>query len=428
MANEEVLITETGRSGKTKRTVQLNVVTGATYDENGKALARWRPAKDEKNRMLATYGSSLLAGSMACATASVDKDRGLAMFGDYTRRLREGEREVALMSEQGGERLVKMDLGIGDVHVPAALPNFLMGYRNNPPMADVISPPVMSSKQSDYFWQFAKEDAFQRALPVGGAGGAIVHEVNPRPSNTLYGTVGRSLGGFLATELQANADPALKISQATMRRIVNALLLEREIRCANLYGASGSYDSSVVAAATAPWNGGAASDPVNDILARKHTFWGNASGALISEKVWDAFVTNPAVRGYYAFNGSTAPMPTPEQIQAILKLPPFYVAAMKYINSSGNLDYVWGNNAVLFQQPSELPPQTAEEISTGYTFRWDLTGLGVADGVVKDGMMVRQFFDPTRGDMGGWKIVLVHYDTEVVTSKFAAGLITSAYA
>ena len=426
--NTEVKVSETGKGGA-KRTVLLNFVTGATYDENGKALAKWVPAKDEKNKMLATYATSLLAGSTACAVASVDKERGLAMFGDYTRRLQESERDIALMSEQGGERIVKMDLGIGDVHVPAALPNFLMGYKNNPPMADVIAPPVMSSKQSDYFWQFAKEDAFQRALPVQAAGGGTVFEVNPRPSNTLFGTIGRSLGGFLATELQANADPALKLSQATMRRIANALLLEREIRCATIYGASGSYDSTVVAAAAAKWNGGVSSDPVNDILARKEKFWGNPSGTLISERVWDAFITNPAVRAYYGFKGdSSLVMPKPSEIQALLNLPAFYVGGMKYINTAGVLDYVWGNNAQIFQLPSELPPQTAEEVSTGYTFRWDLSGLGVADGVVKDGMMVRQFFDPTRGDMGGWKIVLVHYDVEMVTSKFAAGLITGAYA
>src|SRR5262249_45943850 len=148
--------------------------------------------------------------------------------------------------------------------------------RNMKPVADLASPPMLVSKQADKFFTFAKEDAFQRVMPTIGATSAQVAEVPARVANSPYSTTEYALGGFVGTQLESNADAPLRIRQATMTRVLNALLIEREIRVANLLLTSGNLDSSVVTtiAAGSQWDGGASSNPVNDLLTQLRASWG----------------------------------------------------------------------------------------------------------------------------------------------------------
>lgn len=398
--------------------LKLDWREGRVYDDKGNQVAKWEARDDERNALLADYASRLMAGGGIAAQRRVDVDRAT----DMARRW-----EAILSGDSADEDAVLMDLGPGDVHIPSAMPNFASGYKNEPPLADIACPVLMANKQVDDYWQFAKEDAFQRAAPTGGAGGGQVAEVAPRLASSQYSTRERALGGYVSTQLEANADAPLRILQATTKRVMNALVLEREMRVQSLLRTSGNWDSGLVATLGAgfQWNGGASSDPVKDLQTRIENSWGAPTGILMSEKAWHAFVRNPVVRGYYAYKSDTAPLPTPQQMQAILDLPPIYVSKMKYINSSGALDYIWGPDVVLIRQPEEMPPTSQEDVATAYTFRWNVQNP--KDGVANGGLIVRQFFNQHRGSLGGLQIVVVHHDAEVFTSKYVGGLIVNAW-
>jgi hypothetical protein len=408
------------------KATHLDQDSGHVFDANGNTIAKWEPADATKNMkqsgLMADYAADYSRMLTVDALAKADPERAKSAL--------EG-RNVALMSDAGIAH--KMDLGPADVHVVSALPNYAAGYRNFTPMADVVSPPLLVGKQSDKYYTFDRLDAFQRALPATGANGGQVGEVSPRLATTQYTCVEKAMAGFVGTQLQANADVPLRILQATTKRIMAALLIERELRVQSAVRTTGNWNADQVTTllAGSQWNGGASADPVKDIHGLIEASHGDVTGMLFPEKVFNAFVRNPAVRSYYAFKSNTAAVPSAAELSAILQIPPIYVARMKYINSAGSLANIWGNDVVLFRQPDEMPPTTQDDVATSYTFRWNVNPATSpnfpADAVSNGGFVVRQYFVQDRGSLGGMKAVVVHNDAEKITSKYVGGLIVNAY-
>jgi len=398
----------------------LDLLTGRRYDAAGNELPfTWRPVEgSETCAMMADHIADRdEAVRHMAARAAIQTDPSQPRQ-TLMRRMKYGA---------GAGTLVKMELGVGDVHIPTAIPNFATGYSNELPVADVYAHTLLVDKPSNKFYQFDKKDAFQPALPQGATGGAQVQEIAPRLATGTYTTLERALAGFVSTELVGAADAALKLRQATMNRIHNALLINREIRVATLATTTGTWDASVrtTLGAGFQWNGGASSDPIADLLNAIATSWGKPDGIIMSRPVYNAFIQNPKVRGYYAYKSNVAPMPSASELQAILQLPRIYVADMQYIDSNGNKSYIWGNNVVLFKQPAEMPPSSQVDVASAYTFRWNVQG--VRDGGASGGWIVREYFVQDRGPLGGNKMVVVHNDAEVQTSTFAGFIIASAY-
>src|ERR1700722_18589693 len=107
--------------GDSGRKIDLN--NGYIYGRDGSQLAKWSPkhstTKEAENQTL-------------CADLANSESR-LALRRAYRSRLT-GDRVQRVVLDGGGtvdgEQKVLMDLGIGDVHIPAAEPNIPMGYRN----------------------------------------------------------------------------------------------------------------------------------------------------------------------------------------------------------------------------------------------------------------------------------------------------------
>lgn len=394
----------------TGQSYKLDFNNGYLYDQGGTRVGKWDLTDNKNAGLFSDFCADYAVQNMAAGASGGNLDA-----------------ERALLTA-GRERIVKMDLGTGDVHQAAALPNYAAGYRNAPPIADLLSAPLIVNKPSDKYYTFAKEDAFQGATPAGAAPGGGVPEIAPRLSNDTFTTTMKALGGFVSSEIEQAADSPLKIRQATLRRVMNALILAREIRVATLLQTSGNWNAANVATvlAAAKWNGGASSDPVADLHARIEASWGECSGIAMSLPVYNAFARNPAVRSYYAYKGQTAPVPTPDQMSALLQLPPIIVSKMQKMVSASAKGYVWGNHVVLFRQPDEMPPVSQDDVATSYTFRWNLSGLADAN-MASGGFVVREFFVQDRGPMGGNKMVVLHQDVEVVTSAYLGGLIIDAY-
>ena len=100
----------------------------------------------------------------------------------------------------------------------------------------------------------------------------------------------RRSAASVSSEIEQAADAPLKIRQATLRRIMNAILLAREIRVANMLQNASNWNSANVQTilAAARWNGGASSDPVANIHAALEASWGDVTGVAMSLPAYNA--------------------------------------------------------------------------------------------------------------------------------------------
>jgi len=397
--------------------LKLDLTDGRVFDKSGNQVAKWGMTDNRHTKALAKYAEDYQFRQSVYAMSLTDKDRA---------------RQMLLLHDKT-EKPITMDVGVGDVHIPSAMPNFASGYSNEPPIADLAAPVILSAKQTDKYFQYPKEDAYQRATPLVGAAGAGTPEIAPRLSNAQFSAIARGLGGWVSTELQANQDAPLNIKLATMDRIMNALLIERELRVATLMTTSANWDSGNVATvlAAGKWNGGASSDPVADIHARIDASYGKPTATIMSGRTFRAFQRNPAVRAYFGYKDGTPAVPNADQMAAVLELPKIIVGEMKYIDTSGAQQWCWGNSVVLPRQPRQMPPQDQRDVASAYTFRWNLAQGEIPSGggqvSVSGGWIVREFFVQDRGELGGIKLVVVHFDTEKLTSQYAGGLLVNAY-
>jgi hypothetical protein len=396
------------------RVEHLDLDSGHVFDAGGNTIARMEVRDDWRTQMLANYAHDYDLELSARSIAQTNPIVAAQMLSART-----GGSDAPLLLT---DPIVS---GISDVHIKSALPNYASGYTNFTPMADVISPPLPVTHETDYFWEFQKEDAFQRAMPIQTAPGGGVNEIQPRLLGTSsYKVVPRALAAFVPTELEANADAPLKIRSAHMRRVVEAMKLEREIRVAALLRTSGSWNSATTIASGAQWNGGANSDPVKDIHTVMDSSFGEVTGIGLAGNTYRGYTRNAAVRSYIAYKDKTDGIPSSADLQAQLRLPPFFICEMRYLDSTGALKFVWGDDVVLFRNPPEMPPTSQEDVATSYTFRW--VTPPTPDGTSAGGFVVRQYFLQDRGAQGGTKIVCVNYDAEKMTSKYIGNLLINA--
>lgn len=336
-------------------------------------------------------------------------------------------RPVKVQARDYTGQLFTLDLAPSDVHTPATLPNYAAGYHLGESVADIVSPAILVPKQSDVFYTWNVQSDFQRKVPNASSPGGAVSEVNPGLAPSTYTTIEYALGGFLPTEIQANADTPLKPFTKMTQVIVDGLRLEREFRVSTLLQTSGSWNANLVTtlASGTQWDGGASSDPVANLHKSIEQSYLPVTAIVMSELVWHDFLRNPAVQKYFTFKDSVTGLPGPQELATTLKLPPIFVAPMKYLTNGGTLTYMWGNHVVLLHQPKQQPPTDQMDVATSYTFRW--TGGTAPDGTPTAGLLVRTFFDPKRGARGGTQVVTVVNDTELMTSGLVGGLILNAH-
>ena len=330
----------------------------------------------------------------------------------------------------GGVKVL-MDLGITDVHISSAMPNFAGGYMLEDGVADIALPIVPTSKQSDQFFIWNSGNAFTPAAVNMGAPGGSPFEISPSLSKNPYTAIEYGLASYVPTEVEANADAPLRPYEAAVDLVMNKLRMAREMRAASLLTTSANFNSNNVLALAggANWDGGASSDPIANIQYIMQRSYKPVTRIIMGERIFQAMQRNAAVRQYHAYKSGAQAMPNSEQLSSIMQLPPIVVATMKYTSAAGAPTYVWpcaagsASSVVLLHEPAQNPPSDGRNNATGYTFRW--TGASAPDGTVTGGFLVRSYYDPRRGGRGGRIVVVLHNDAEVVTGNILGGLITN---
>lgn len=334
-------------------------------------------------------------------------------------------------------QLVTMDLGTSDVHIDAALANYISGYKPADFCADIGAPPVPVNKASNYYFQFDPDNALATVDGTQVAPGADAPVINPKLSNTRYSTLGYSLACVFPTEVLANQDAPLNLQMAGMRMVMDKLLLNREVRVKNVLFSStnftGSHIVDLSGTPAAKWNGGASSDPVANIQSLMQSSLMPITDMIMDLTTWNAFTTNATVQKYVAFKSAAPPLPGTDQADlfaALLRLPKPHICEVRAKNATtGAYPYVWSGDVALVRRP---PGEVSDvDIATAKTFRWN-----GAEGQLPDqnrivsasggGFTVRSFFNPYKGGRGVTVIIVTHNDAEQLITGLVGGYIKGA--
>ena len=113
-------------------------------------------------------------------------------------------KHTVTMRDPGTGTLVTMDLGAADVHIDAALSNYISGFSNGEFGANSVSPIVAVNKASDFYFQWNPDNALETVQGIEVAPGADPHEVNPLLATQQYITRGFALASVIPMEVIAN--------------------------------------------------------------------------------------------------------------------------------------------------------------------------------------------------------------------------------
>jgi hypothetical protein len=361
----------------------------------------------------------------------IDPGQALPMLGAMGGRIQ--------MRDVATGQLFTMDLGPADVHIPAAVNNFVTGYSNGEMIADKVAAPFLTNKATDYFWQYQPDNALATADNTMTAPGGAYPTINPAIGNTQFLTNMYTLGAVIPMETIANQDEMLNIVLAAMKTCMDKLLLNREVRVKNLAFTTGTWNSgaSLVLGLgpTQKWNGGSAADPIANIKQIYQASLMPPTHMVMGRRDWDNFVTNPAVQKYVAFKPGAKGIPAPGDgaWSALLDLPIPIIGEAKAKNAAGAYPYVWDSNVVLIRS---VPKVSMYDATSLKTFRWNGAGGPKLPtefgGTVENGWTIRQFYDFTKGPKGSMVVVVSHHDAETITggpgaSSYIGGLITGTY-
>jgi hypothetical protein len=420
-------------AGNGFETRYLEPDSGRIYDDQFKFLFKMMRGDDRQVEMtLADYAATYDAECISANTGRPVTMRDPSFRADgnangerviHCRHMSDRDDRLGLFASPQGE------LGPADVHIQRGLPGYAAGYTLADGIADMASPPFLVPNQSDKYWTWSEKNAFTLVTPIVGGTGSPP-ETNAGLSSTAFQTVPYTLGAFVPTELQANADAPLNVMQKFTRIVMDKLKLAREKRVVTLLQTTGSWNSNLVntVAAASKWNNGASADPIADLQLGVEQSYMDPTDIAMSGLLYHWFIRSPAVQKYWYAKAGTPQLPTPAEISKLLTsdfgIPPITVGRMKYLaTATGGISYVWGNDAVLLRSTAALATQ--QDVATCRTFRW--TGGATSDGSAVGGWLVRTYFDPKRGGRGGTAIVVSHYDTEVMTSNLVGALTHNAY-
>lgn len=272
------------------------------------------------------------------------------------------------------------------VHVNTMLTNISVMYRNANFVAAQIFPLVPVEKQSDLFVTYGKDNL--RSIPDLLAPKSRSNEVTMTRGTTPYFADGHALSFPLSDEEKAN-DDLMSIEIDTVTTLCDQSFLNREISClaAIQAGITTTVDLSASSGAD-QWDNDSF-DPIKYIDQQKLVI-AQATGKkpntlVISTPVLSGLRNNALVKaritGAPNLDGSAI---TLQQLANVLELKQV-LEASSVVNTAkqgqpDDLQFVWGNSALLCYVPDAPGPRT---LSLGYHFMWNFPAVSDAGGMAK---------------------------------------------
>lgn len=260
------------------------------------------------------------------------------------------------------------------VVVDPALSNVSIKYSNDTFIADLILPMIKTSKQTGKYFIYDKSnlriDKTTRAVGAGANETDIA--VNP---TGVFSCDDHALKGFVAQEIQDQADAPLNPLIDETEAITEKLMLDRENNAAVLLQNTSNLTQNTTLSGTSQWSDYVNSDPIGDIRTARTTVHQNTfkkpNTIILSKLVIDMLSEHPAIidRIKYSQLGVT----TEDLLAKIFKVDKILVGEAGSNTAkegqTDSLSYVWGKGVIV----AFISPQIHIKMLTlGATFTYSV--------------------------------------------------------
>jgi len=347
-----------------------------------------------------------------------DLDTGLMLRFDeanHTVTLPDGR--VLDFVEHDPSAMLQRDFSLSDVHVAAALTNFAVDYgsQQGQAIADLVAPPILVDKASDYYHTFDKNNRYRRVNTLLSTNDGAIPEIGAAKSSSSYTVDSYGASTFVPLKIEAGADAVVQPRMRAMRRIMNAMVTDREHRVAAAALNATTFASYLTTLTSSNfWDDGADSDPRKNIIDATEAMLAPCTHMALSEKSWNRLVHN-AKSQQYGISVGMAVNEAPAAFMARLGFPnitPLIGRMRSESTTTGTttLSFVWDDDVLFFHNP-QGSTEDEQEVPTIRTFRWVLPGMSAASG----GFRIREWDQPDRGSDGGRKMAVLCDEKVVVT-------------
>lgn len=245
-----------------------------------------------------------------------------------------------------------MTLTERDVVVDPALGNISIKYTNDSFIADIVVPMIKVAKQTGKYYIYDKANL--RIDQTDRAAGSAANEIDFDVAPTgVFATTDHALKGFVADEIQDQADTALDPLIDETETITEKLMLDREQKAANLVFSSSNVTNGVTLSGTSQWSDYDNSDPIADVRTARTSVHQNTfkkpNTLVLGKQVFDMLIEHPAIIERIKY--SQLGVVTPELLARVFQVDRILVGeAGKNGAQEGQTDslsYIWGKNALV---------------------------------------------------------------------------------
>ena len=259
-----------------------------------------------------------------------------------------------------------------DVVVDPALSNVSIKYTNDTFIADLIFPMLKVGKQTGKYYIYDKSNL--RVDKTNRAAGSPSNEVDFGLSlSGVFLCDDHALKGFVADEIQDQAEAALNPLVDETETITEKLLLDREVSLANLITSTANVTNNVTLAGTSQWSDYSNSDPIGDVRTGRTAIHQNTfkkpNTLILGKAVFDMLIEHPAIIERIKY--SQLGVVTPELLARVFQVEKILVGETGQNTAvegqTDVLSYVWGKNAILAFINPKISIKT---ITFGLTFTY----------------------------------------------------------
>jgi len=264
-----------------------------------------------------------------------------------------------------------------DIYIDKMLSEMAIGYRPTGMIADLIMPVVRVGQQSGIYTVFDRGDRL-RQRTTARAPGMEANVIEQEVGSATYYCNNYALKAPVTIEDRANADPIFTngIIEGRTQLVLDSLMLDKEIRVANLVTSGSNVGSS--SSVSSAWNG--AGDPLGDIntaLDNVHDSNGVKCNKIVfGLSAWRSFRRDSTVRNLIFGTNNGGGYPTTSQVAGLLDVEQVMVGgSFQNTGDKGlteTLAKIWDDQVLCYYAP-DAP--TIERPSAFYSFRWAAPGL-----------------------------------------------------
>lgn len=239
-----------------------------------------------------------------------------------------------------------------DVVIDPALSNVSVKYTNESFIADLIFPTLKVAKQTGKYYIYDKSNL--RRDKSNRAAGSPSNEVDFGLSlSGVFACDDHALKGFVADEIQEQAEAALNPLVDETEVITEKLMLDREVTLATMLADTAQVTQNTTLSGTSQWSDYSNSDPIGDVRTGRTTIhaatFKKPNTLILSKQVFDILVEHPAIIERIKY--SQLGVVTAELLARLFQVEKVLIGeAGQNTAVEGQTDvlaYVWGKHAIL---------------------------------------------------------------------------------